>query len=508
MEDILKIAKEYVKKHKTYPSMSELNSMGIKRDAVRHYFGNLSGLHDELYQECKEFFFDFTKETLPKLNTKKYKTFLITTALTGDVVHTKALASIRTYCKTFDAKLIVQVAKGNQKLGQTLDPALRGEFLCLNDLNLNSNLKLVSVFQTGTKTDPASGGISRTGKRDNSLILASPKQRLLYTATGIDKLPHATMGTGAITYPKYDNSKMTGYIATHDHVMGAIVVEVKNDNIFHFRQIQFDDAGRMIDLGTMIDGKKISKVSPLAMVLGDWHSGKTCSMVKRVSYQITKALGIKEWVLHDAYDSHSNNHHEKGKMLLLAKKAGTNELNLPKELQGLTTDLTEMSKVLNRVTIVKSNHDEFLDRYLDSGAWIKHPYNTELCIELAGAMMKDISPVEYAVEKFGSKNKKLNWLKRDQSYKIAGVECGSHGDKGPNGSRGTLGSIEKSYDKVVVGHAHTPGIIRDAWCVGTSTLPYPDYGTGPSSWLNTHCLIYPNGMRQMVNIIDGEYTLR
>lgn len=509
MEEILKIAKAFVQKKKTYPSMTDMNSLDVSRDRVRDHFGNLSGLHDELYKECKEYFFDINKEPLKKLNVKKYKTFVITTAVTGDVVHTKALTSLRTLCSKYNGKLIIQVAKGNIKLGQTLDPILKDEFICLEDLNLNSNLKLIGVFQSGSKTDPTSGGVSRTGKRDSSIILGSTKQRLVYSATGIDKLPHATMGTGAITLPKYDSKKMSGYVAAFDHVMGAIVVEIQDDNTFHFRQIQFDSQGRLVDLGTFVDGKKISKMSPKAMVLGDFHSGKTSEMVKVASYKITKALGIKEWVLHDVYDSTSANHHEKGKLLLLSQKAQATELDLTKELSGLSKDLKEMSVVLDKITVVKSNHDEFLDRYLDSGAWIKHPYNTKLCIELSGAMLSGTSPVQYAVEKFGGKNKKLSWLKRDESYKIAGIECGAHGDKGPNGSRGSLISIEKSYDKCVVGHSHTPGILREAWQVGTSTLPYPDYGTGPSSWMNTHCLIYPNGMRQLVNFLgDGEYTIR
>ena len=506
-KEMLKIAKAFLKKHKAYPTMTDLISLGIKRTTMRDQFGNLDGLHDALYEECKELIFDLNREKSPDFNRKDFKRYIITTATTGDVVDKQALKSLRSYCKKMDAKLLIHVARGSGKLGQTLDPSLRGEYICLNNLGLNSNVKLISVFQSGAKVDPTSGGVSRVGKRDSTIILASPKQRLLYTATGIHSLPHAGMGTGSITYPNYESSKLSGYVADHDHVMGAVVVEIQNDSMFHFRQVQFDEAGRFVDLGLFFDGKTVSKMAPSAMVLGDWHSGKTCPMVKKASFAITKALGIKEWVLHDAYDSTSNNHHEMGKLLLLSKKASKQELDLTKELTGLAKDLEDMVKVVN-VTVVKSNHDEFLDRYLDSGAWIKHPYNTELCLELASAVMNGFNPVEYAVTKFASKDiTKVTWLERDESYKIAGIECGSHGDKGPNGSRGSIVSIERSYDKCVFGHSHTPGILRGAWQVGTSTLPYPDYGTGPSSWMNTHCLIYPNGQRQLINFLEGSWTI-
>ncbi|MFK5283800.1 hypothetical protein ACI3PL_29915, partial [Lacticaseibacillus paracasei] len=61
------------------------------------------------------------------------------------------------------------------------------------------------------------------------------------------------MTTGACTLPKYyDNkfvSKRLSYIADHDHTIGAIIVEIENDKLFHFRQIQADENGSFIDYG-------------------------------------------------------------------------------------------------------------------------------------------------------------------------------------------------------------------------------------------------------------------
>lgn len=509
-KEILKVAKDFVKQYKTYPSMSDLMLLGLKRTTIRDNFGNLEGLHDAVYKECKDILFDLNREEIPALNTSKYKRYIITTAVTGDVVFAKALRSIQTYEKENKAKLIVHVSKGSKNLGQSLDPILRGAHICLGDLWLNNNAKLVSVFQSGARTDPTSGGIPRIGKRDSSVILASPKQRLVYNATGIDKLAHATMSTGAVTYPKYDISKATGYVADYDHVMGAIIVEVENDEIFHFRQVQFDSDGGFVDLGRYYIGSKVKKMAPSAMILGDWHAGKTDEAVEKASYKITKALGIKEWVLHDIYDADSTSHHDEGKLLLLTKKADQGRLGLQDELNILTSDVLEMCSVLERVTVVKSNHEEHLERYLDEGRFMKHPHNARLSIELAAAMLTGQNPIEYAVKTFSNNDKRLSkvrWLTRDESYQIAGIECGAHGDKGGNGSRGSITSMEKSYGPCVFGHAHTPQILRQAYCVGTSTATSADYGTGPSSWMNTHCLIYPNGQRQLINCIGGKFSL-
>ena len=48
---------------------------------------------------------------------------------------------------------------------------------------------------------------------------------------------------------------------------------------------------------------------------------------------------------------------------------------------------------------------------------------------------------------------KIRFLDRDEDYKIAGIELGAHGDKGPNGSRGSKASLENAYGRAVIGHS-------------------------------------------------------
>jgi hypothetical protein len=488
------------------PSMVELNNKGYTREWIRQHYGSITSLKAKIAANTSKLFdLEFHK---PSFNLTDKKRFVITTACSGAKVSRDFLKSIKTYCKFQNAELII-LPSFTEKI-TNFDPILRNENVCLNNIDLNTNVFLLGIKNKTTKADPISG-LPRLGRRNGTFISPSPKQRLKYIATGHKTLPHALMTTGAITIPSYPHKHvirdLQSIIAESDHVMGAVIVEIESDDIFHFRQIQADNNGQFADMGYLYTPRRKVRYAPCAMVLGDWHSGKTCAKVKKASLDITGKLGIKEWIMHDVYDSHSANHHEKGKLLLLSQKANVGELNLNKELMHLALDLTSLSRFVNKITIVKSNHDEFLERYLDSGAWMKHPYNTEICIELAAAMLKDINPVKYAVDKFSNNAKKLNWLNRDESYKIAGIECGAHGDKGSNGTRGNITSMENAYGDVVYGHTHTPEILRGAWCVGTSTFPYPDYGTGPSSWMNTHCLIYPNGQRQLVNIIEGKYTL-
>lgn len=481
-----------------YPSKADVTAMGYSRSNVRDYYGNHGGLIEALSEHASKYFIDVNH--LEQRDIPKKSRYVITTAVTGQQVCTKSLESVKKYCKMKDAALLVLVANGDKKLGQSLDKALSGANIIVNDINLNNNVKLLTLLMSATKSDPTSGGITRIGKRDSSVILASVKQRLQYSATGIDKMPHAAMGTGAITKPLYSSKTVGGYVAQHDHCMGAIIVEVVNDELFHFRQIQFKD-GRFVDLGVEYNGNTTKKVQG-TMVLGDWHSGSTCPVVAESSLSMSKQLGIKEWVMHDVFDGRSISHHNEGKQILKGMFAAQGKLSLSDEIDGLRGDLEYIKQSIDKVTIVRSNHDEHLSRYLNEGRFIQDPHNLKIGMLLAQVMMEGKNPVEVGVNLAG-----ITWLKRDQSYLVHGIECGAHGDKGANGSRGSAASLEKAYGDCVYGHAHSPNILRGAWCVGTSTLPFPDYGDGPTSWMNTHCIIYPGGFRQFVNCIDGKFFL-
>jgi hypothetical protein len=123
-------------------------------------------------------------------------------------------------------------------------------------------------------------------------------------------------------------------------------------------------------------------------------------------------------------------------------------------------------------------------------------------------MMDGIDPLKYIVEDIiGLECKdQMNWLERDEDYKVYKSELSSHGDLGSNGSRGSLKSIENSFHTAIVGHSHTAGILRGVKQVGTSSILKLGYNRGPSSWTQTSCIEYPNGSFQLINFIkkDGK----
>jgi len=321
------------------------------------------------------------------------------------------------------------------------------------------------------------------------------------------------MTTGAITEPNYKTEKYmsdrTAYIADNDHVIGAIVVDIQDDEIFHFRQVQADSRGNFADLGKMYTPDSVKTYRPSAFVLGDWHSGSTDPDARSCWESVIKLLKPEMVVLHDLFDGRSISHHEDKDIVLKSQRSHRSELSLDLELKGVAQDLQDLSKITNKLVVVKSNHDLFLERYLREGRYVKDPLNHRTGLVLALELIDGNDPLKVGVSHFmdAKSQAKVDWLSMDQDFKIAGVQLGAHGHAGPNGAKGSLSAMEHSYGNSITGHTHTPSILRGAWQVGTSSYLKLPYVRGASSWLHSSCLLYDNGSRQLINCIDGNWKL-
>jgi hypothetical protein len=97
------------------------------------------------------------------------------------------------------------------------------------------------------------------------------------------------------------------------------------------------------------------------------------------------------------------------------------------------------------------------------------------------------------------------FLNRDEGFIVQGVGLDSHGDLGPNGSRGTLKSLARSSGKGIFAHAHTPGIYQGGYQVGTNSIIAMPYAHGSTSWMHTDCILYKNGKRTLLHIVDARW---
>lgn len=524
---------KFMTQRKRVPTEAELQKLGVSRNAVRWHFDSPKDLKIKVREKHPELFKHiidesvFTKANFKKVEevVGKHGRFVITTAVAGGKVHKKGYEALKSYCKKNNALLLVLPVKdpasnfssSNASISSwELDPifANNGDTVVFSDLALNDNLYVSGIKIGAKQVDPVTG--LRRLAHDRSFIFASPKMRLEVVPNSNNKLPHVLMSTGAITIPDYETelflSMRTAYLANFDHKLGAIVVELddKNPHRYFFRQLQIEPkTGRFVDLGDYYhpDGQ-VTKLPAEAFSLGDIHFGEEDEEAMKVWKEVVDLVKPKKLILHDIFSGRSVSHWMMNKVISKAIHAAKGHTNLAKELELTAMGLEALSTWTEEGNvIIKSNHDDFLPRYLEEGRFLKDHENFFTANELIAEMRRGKDCVRVGVEKFmNDKFKEKNlWLKRDQDYKVADIECGVHGDKGPNGSRGSLRSLEQAYGACVVAHSHTPGILRDAWQNGTSTKLQLEYNDGASSWMHSSTLIYPNCARQMIHSIFGAW---
>lgn len=527
------------------PSMSDLVQSDVSKDVLARCWGSLGALEAYARKEHADLFKDvrihslFSAKAFEDLDeaVKGHKRFAITTAVTGCAMHEGFREALRHWEEENDGALLVMVSsdpahnrdRGDKELPQserygTIDRRLQGELIVLRDTSLNKNLKLSTLKTSAKMIDPMTG-IKRLVQRNGNLIVASPKQRQQAVPVSNFKLPHIGMSTGAITEADYSTenymSERLAYIAEHDHVIGAVVVELEDDGeLFHYRQIQADKDGSFYDIAGMVlkkytpDGVEevdLEDAGAAAFVMGDWHSGETDPIVAEAWKQVCGIVSPEYLMVHDGFNGLSINHHEMHDNIKRAQRAMSGQLNLEAELKGFAHDLDVLSPLARKsVVVVKSNHDDFLYKYLKDGLYVQDPQNHLFSLDLAKAALQGEDALQFAVEEVIGLDEATNvrWLKRNEDFRVARIQLGAHGDKGPNGAKGTLASMEEAYGFSVTGHSHVPQILRGAWSVGTSSYLKLDYNAdSPSSWMNTGCIVYPNGQRQLINVIFGKWCL-
>jgi hypothetical protein len=430
------------------------------------------------------------------------KRYVITTAVPGAELNRPFYNSLVKYCKLNKAKLLIIPSTPIYKKDE-LDPEIPIKSLVLKETFLNSKIRISDIPVNPQAVDPVTG-LTRHSQTDGSFIFASPKQRLKIVANSNTKLPHALMTPGAVTHPYYRPTRV-GMIASGDHVNGALIVEVEDNVLFHYRQVQADKYGAFIDIGIEY-GTVRRRAQTEAIIPGDLHVGSTDPDVEAVFTELSKELSPRYFIAHDIADMISINPHVWGKKIARGKIASF--ISLEQELKMIASKYKEYSKLADEVIDVFSNHTEFLNRWLEAGEYLNDPTNLVIGLELAWVKAQGKDPYEYAMRKYQDLPK-VRFLQADDDFKISAkkVQCGAHGHLGPNGSRGSLAGMERSYARSITGHSHTPEILREAVAVGTSTYLKLDYAKGPSSWMQTMCILYKNGSRQLINVIGGEYRI-
>jgi hypothetical protein len=319
--------------------------------------------------------------------------------------------------------------------------------------------------------------------------------------------PRVLWTTAACTVPKYGKSR-AGARAKEHHSVGALVVEVDRDGTFFVRHLCASRDGSFYDLGTHWSTKGVRAGRAAAVILGDIHVGADDPKVLAASKHLVAALKPQALVLHDVLDMSSRSHHRQS---LRDGFDGLDKL-VEVEVRDACQFLADASEWGSEETyVVRSNHDTHLERWLEEcdprRDPLNAPYYHRLWTDAYTARINDERwPNLFAMEAhrfIGEAS--LTFLGREDALRIAGCELAFHGDLGTNGSRGSIRAYARLGVKTVIGHSHTPAWFQGCVQVGVTGKLDMGYNAKPSTWAHAHCVVHPDGKRQLIFLRGSRY---
>jgi hypothetical protein len=481
------------------------NLLGKSERTVQSWISKL-GITEKAITESPQ----YIKAKERKFNKKK-KRFLITWAQNSTEVHENFISNIEAYAKFINADIHVIAGRYKNPTSVFTDKSYDVwsdrilQYLDAGRHEVHKHMWIMSdVKIQPTAVDPMTGLQGMSGI--NSCVFGSPKVQMETIPVLEGNLPKLMMTTGACTLRNYTDSK-SGKKGEFHHTLGFVLVEIKNDEVFFSRQITATDDGNFTDLFYKVEDGLVNQIeSVAAAVLGDLHYGQHDERVLEKTLELFESLKPENVILHDVFDGLSINHHESKDPFIQYQREVDGSNSLRSEIESMLEGLEKFSQY--NVSIVRSNHDDFLDRWLKNTDWRKANTlkNSIEYMEFSALLLKGEAPkgiIPYLINK---KFPSYKTLGRSDSLVINGWELAQHGDIGSNGSRGSLLQFRKLNTKIVVGHYHSPGRKDGALAVGTSTKLRVNYNLGPSGWLQSHVIIHHDGKAQHINFIRGEFT--
>jgi hypothetical protein len=355
------------------------------------------------------------------------------------------------------------------------------------------------------------------GRKSN--IVPHAKIAMESVASMADEATKFNFSTGTITQRNYIQKRL-GILAEQKHSYGALLVEVDDSGSWWVRQLHIDEDDAIMDIGPdghsgvyVQTGQVTEDHVVEGLYWGDVHVAEQDVWVRRLGWGsggMLDTLRPRYQFFGDVFSMHRRGHHEIRDFHSRYAKMSEEEESVEDEVQLTSDFVVEAERPWCETVIVPSNHDRHLERWLNEADFRADPLNAKFfCLlqyHLLDAMdRKDhgFNVLEWAMQRAGTPDT-VRFLSLDESFIVAGIENGLHGDLGPNGSRGSTRTLTKLGRAINKGHDHTAAIRDNVYSSGACSLSF-DYMKGPNSHSVSHIVTYRNGKRAIVTMWADKY---
>ena len=505
-------------------------ALGVSRSTIRRHLSQ-TGLGKKPVAAGSKTGTKTVKMKLPESG--QVLRYILTSAQNNTYVHAGVWKNILALAEHYNAKIFVgtfsydqnaygelAVKRGTCKAGDKelwYDPNIEDY---INDERVQLGKGLVWCGEMNiipTASDPLSGLETYSGRQSGIFPHAKIAMRSIASIQGSGAKLNYT--TGTVTKRNYIQ-KRAGLTAEFHHTYGGLIVEVDDQGIWKVRQLDAeDDTGTIYDLTLKVeDGKVTDGHRVEAITWGDIHATIIDPTVLGLAAQakgcMLDVLRPKYQFIHDLIEGVSVNHHGERKPMDRFKAALRGMTVIQQELVTSTQVLNVYHRDDTQMVVVNSNHDRWLDRWLDNyNPQIDDARNAELYHDGNAARYRaaregsDLNVLEYLLRNHGDWTIPAKFLALDESFLICNkrLECGLHGDLGPNGIHGSPAMLSKVGRRSNIGHTHSAGIWDGLYVAGTSTNFRMGYNHGPSSWTHSHVVTYANGKRTIITMFEDKW---
>ncbi len=374
-----------------------------------------------------------------------------------------------------------------------------------------------------TNKNPLTDFDDYNGRKSN--IVPHAQLAMESVASMLDEATKFNYTTGTTGQRNYIQ-KRAGQLAEQRHDYGATLVEVDSEGNWYVRQLEMCEDGTFCDIGPMgtVGSIKVQNGIVLAgwfvegLNYGDVHAAELDLPVREEIWSsdgLLDQLRPKYQIMNDLFSMRSRSPHEMKDFHRMYEKHADSEETVEEEVH-LTADLlVEARRDFCETVVVVSNHDRHLDRWLNEADFRADPPNSKYFCLLQYNKLdaidegdKDFNVLEFALRRASCPDD-VRFLGRDESFIICkgaengGVECGLHGDEGPNGARGNTRNLTKLGRPVNKGHDHKATKRLNVWSAGTCSLTFP-YMHGPSAHSVSHIVTFDLGTRQLLTMWAGK----
>lgn len=378
-------------------------------------------------------------------------------------------------------------------------------YMYYNKVQFGDVIIAADTHKLPTVANPLNGLNAIAG--DSSLVIGHPRIHS-NTLPRFRGEPLRSMNTtGSLTVQNYSRSG-SGDNAKSHHSYGFVIIEKKKNNTCHIpRNVAVDIDGNFIDVSFSWDGTSIKKTkSAKSLQMGDIHRELLNKACYAKTKEITSVIKTESVILHDVLDGYRFNPHERKDPYINRKKIIEGKYLIEKEIKQAVKFPKDalIDLGVDKVYVVESNHDNFLDRHISDMNWKNDLHNSAAYLKYAHIQQTtDLTEhgclYGYLLNKKYKSDDRIEFIPYGGSLRIMGIQVGLHGDAGVNGARGNINTYKRLNTKMVHAHSHSPAVRDGVTCVGMSCEVEQYYTRrGMSSHAYAHNFIYENGKRQLL----------